>query len=53
MQARIPLKSITEIDGTVYIIENTVSPFAKESAYDKIKRMILSDAASKKFDAKN
>ncbi|MDD3243725.1 MAG: transposon-encoded TnpW family protein [Eubacteriales bacterium] len=36
---------ITEkvIGDTLYIIESTVSSAAKETAYDKLKRMILND----------
>jgi len=32
------------IGDTVYIIENTISESAKETAYDKVKRLILNDA---------
>lgn len=37
--------SITEkvIGDTLYIIESAVSSVAKETAYDKLKRMILND----------
>lgn len=40
--------SITEkvIGDTLYIIESAVSSNAKETAYDKLKRMILNDTAS-------
>lgn len=40
--------SVTEkVTGdTLYIIESAVSNTAKETAYDKLKRMILSDTAS-------
>lgn len=31
------------IGDTVYIIENTISESAKETAYDKVKRLILND----------
>ena len=39
---------ITEkvIGDTLYIIESAVSSSAKESAYDKLKRMILNDIKS-------
>ena len=39
---------ITEkvIGDTLYIIESAVSSSAKESAYDKLKRMILNNTAS-------
>ena len=40
--------SITEkvIGDTLYIIESAVSSTAKETAYDKLKRMILNDTKS-------
>ncbi|MBP6971392.1 MAG: transposon-encoded TnpW family protein [Oscillospiraceae bacterium] len=40
--------SVTEkaIGDTLYIIESAVSSTAKETAYDKLKRMILSDIKS-------
>lgn len=31
------------VDGTLYIIENAVSQSAKETAYEKVKRLILKD----------
>ena len=34
------------IGDTLYIIESTVSSTAKETAHDKLKRMILNDTAS-------
>ena len=39
--------SVTEkvIGDTLYIIESAVSSTAKETAYDKLKRMILNDTA--------
>ena len=39
---------ITEkaIGDTLYIIESAVSITAKETAYDKLKRMILNDTVS-------
>jgi len=39
---------ITEkvIGDTLYIIESAVSSTAKETAYDKLKRMILNNTAS-------
>jgi hypothetical protein len=33
------------IGDTLYIIESAVSSTAKETAYDKLKRMILNDTA--------
>ena len=40
--------SITEkvIGDTLYIVESEVSSAAKETAYDKLKRMILNDTKS-------
>lgn len=40
-----PVPHITEtmIDGTLYIVEAKVSENAKETAYDKVKRLILSN----------
>ena len=33
-----------QIGDTVYIVENVISENAKETAYDKVKRLILNDA---------
>jgi hypothetical protein len=45
--------SVTEkvIGDTLYIIESAVSSTAKETAYDKLKRMILNDTASLEIKA--
>jgi len=45
--------SITEkaIGDTLYIIEFAVSSAAKETAYDKLKRMILNDIKSLEIKA--
>lgn len=45
--------SITEkqIGDTLYIIESAVSSAAKETAYDKLKRMILNDTKSLEMKA--
>jgi hypothetical protein len=45
--------SVTEkvIGDTLYIIESAVSSTAKETAYDKLKRMILNDTASLEMKA--
>ena len=45
--------SITEkqIGDTLYIIESAVSSAAKETAYDKLKRMILNDIKSLEMKA--
>ncbi len=44
--------SVTEkqIGDTLYIVESAVSSTAKETAYDKLKRMILN--GTKNFDMK-
>lgn len=40
--------AVTEkcIGGTLYIIESAVSASAKETAYDKVKRLILSNVSA-------
>lgn len=45
--------SVTEkqIDDTLYIVESAVSNAAKETAYDKLKRMILNDTKSLEMKA--
>ena len=45
--------SITEkiIGDTLYIVESAVSNDAKETAYDKLKRMILNDTKSLEIKA--
>ena len=45
--------SITEkiIGDTLYIIESAISSAAKETAYDKLKRMILNDTKSLEMKA--
>ncbi len=45
--------SITEkiIGDTLYIVESAVSSSAKETAYDKLKRMILNDTKSLEMKA--
>lgn len=34
----------TSIDGTVYIVESLVSESAKETAYTKVKRLIMNNS---------
>ena len=43
--------SVTEklIGDTLYIIESTVSETAKETAYEKLKRMILNELERQKI----
>ena len=45
--------SITEkvIGDTLYIVESVVSSAAKETAYDKLKRMMLNDIKSLEMKA--
>jgi len=45
--------SVTEkvIGDTLYIIESAVSSAAKETAYDKLKRMMLNDTKSLEIKA--
>ena len=40
-----------QIGDTLYIIESAVSSTAKETAYDKLKRMILNDIKSLEMKA--
>ena len=40
MKTTIPKKSICLAGGTIYVIENAVSPAAKETGYEKLKRMV-------------
>ena len=40
----------TSIGGTVYIVESMVSDTAKETAYDKLKRMILGELERQKIE---
>ena len=35
-----------QIGGTIYIVESVFSDNAKETAYDKLKRLILNDTNS-------
>ncbi len=44
--------SVTEkvIGDTLYIIESAVSSTAKETAYDKLKRMILGELERQKIE---
>ena len=37
------------IGDTLYVIESAVSSTAKETAYDKLKRMILNESESQKI----
>ena len=41
MKTTIPKKSICLAGGTIYVIENAVSPAAKETGYEKLKRMVV------------
>lgn len=41
MKTKIPKKNICIAGGTIYLIENKVSPTAKETGDEKLKRMVL------------
>jgi len=43
MKATIPKRSISISAGTIYVVENAVSKAARETAYDKLKRMVMSE----------
>ena len=43
MQENTPVVITKIIGDTVYIIENVISENAKETAYEKVKRLILND----------
>ncbi len=43
MQGNTPVVITKTIGDTVYIIENVISENAKETAYEKVKRLILND----------
>ena len=43
MQEKTPVVITKIIGDTVYIIENAISENAKETAYEKVKRLILND----------
>jgi len=42
----VPYETVTIIDGTEYIVHTIFSDDSKETAYDKVKRLILSNADS-------
>lgn len=46
MQENKPFVITKHIGNTIYIIENVISENAKETAYDKVKRLILNDTKS-------
>jgi hypothetical protein len=43
MEEKIVAVTKKQIGDTVYIIESAISASAKETAYDKVKRLILND----------
>lgn len=43
MKENTPVVITKTIGDTVYIIENVISENAKETAYEKVKRLILND----------
>ena len=44
--------TVTSIDGTVYIVEAAESESARSTVYDKVKKLILNDLKSRKFQKK-
>ncbi|MGE0903374.1 transposon-encoded TnpW family protein [Dehalococcoides mccartyi] len=44
LNSRITRKTI---DGTVYVVESMVSDTARETVYDKLKRLVLTGAKSR------
>ncbi len=42
----VPFETVTVIDGTEYIVHTVFDPNAKETAYDKIKRLILNNIST-------
>ncbi|MGI6751550.1 MAG: hypothetical protein ACOX4U_02895 [Anaerovoracaceae bacterium] len=46
MDERTVITTEKQIGDTLYIIETAVSSTAKETAFDKLKRMILNDTKS-------
>lgn len=43
MEEKIVAVTKKQIGDTLYIIESSISASAKETAYDKVKRLILND----------
>ena len=46
MEEQIVNVTIKQIGDTLYIVESAISSSARETAYDKVKRLILSNAAA-------
>ena len=46
----VPYETVMVIDGTEYIVHTVFSKDAKETAYDKVKRLILNNINSGKND---
>lgn len=42
----VPYETVTIIDGTEYIVHTIFSDDSRETAYDKVKRLILGNADS-------
>lgn len=47
----VPYETVMVIDGTEYIVHAIFSKDAKETAYDKVKRLILNNINSGKNDS--
>ena len=46
----VPYETVMVIDGTEYIVHTVFSQDANETAYDKVKRLILNNINSTKID---
>ena len=44
----VPYETVTVIDGTEYVVHTIFSEDSKETAYDKVKRLILNNIGSGK-----
>ena len=47
----VPYETVMVIDGTEYIVHTVFSKDAKETAYDKVKRLILNNINSGKINS--
>ena len=47
----VPFETVTVIDGTEYIVHTIFNPKATETAYDKVKRLILNNIDGRKNDS--
>lgn len=47
----VPFETVTVIDGTEYIIHTIFNSKATETAYDKVKRLILNNINGRKYNS--